>query len=174
MPSGSCSSLHYFWLFKNQSTGNSLAVQSLGLRASAARVRSLVGELRFCKPRGVAKKKKKKGPVNPLPQVHWDLKSRERGCLLLGSGKMTVSSRGRTLCAYRPTAPSPPPQVQGWLSAQMMPPPWGLPWPSHCKWVSAPLFFSTLPCWNPVWQLWPLVMTYLFARLVRAVFPTNL
>ena len=38
--------------------GNSLAVQWLGLRAFTAevRVRSLVGELRSCKPRSVAKK----------------------------------------------------------------------------------------------------------------------
>ena len=41
--------------------GNSLAVQWLGLRAFIARaqVQSLVRELRSCKLRGVAKKKKK-------------------------------------------------------------------------------------------------------------------
>ena len=40
--------------------GNSLAVQWLGLCASTAgaQVRSLVGELRSCKPHGRAKKKK--------------------------------------------------------------------------------------------------------------------
>ena len=47
---------------KNERGGNSLAVQWLGLGAftSVAWVQSLVGEVRSCKPRGTAKKKKKK------------------------------------------------------------------------------------------------------------------
>ena len=53
-------------MFKNKTSGNSLAVQWLGLCAFTARawVQSLAGELRSCKPlrdtHGAAKKKKKK------------------------------------------------------------------------------------------------------------------
>ena len=47
-------------VFKSQSMGNSLAVQWLGLGAftAGAQVQSLLGELRSCKPRSAAKKKR--------------------------------------------------------------------------------------------------------------------
>ena len=48
-----------WWASQDITTGNSLAVQWLGLRAFTAegQVRSLVGELRSHKPSGAAKKK---------------------------------------------------------------------------------------------------------------------
>ena len=48
------------WLCKEMVSGNSLKVQWLGLSAftTLAWVPSLAGELRSCKPRSVAKKKK--------------------------------------------------------------------------------------------------------------------
>ena len=56
---------------QNPKTGNSLAVQWLGLCVLTARawVRSLIGELRFCKPRGTAKTKKKKPKTIPQTKL---------------------------------------------------------------------------------------------------------
>ena len=54
----SCMSKSTEELLKNSPLGNSLEVQWLGLGAftAVAQVQSLVGELRSCKPHGVAKK----------------------------------------------------------------------------------------------------------------------
>ena len=55
-------------IVKKYIVGNSLVVQWLGLGAftAMARVRSLVGELRSCRPRGVAKKINKKKIKNSI------------------------------------------------------------------------------------------------------------
>ena len=55
----SCMSKSTEELLQNSPLGNSLEVQWLGLGAltAVAQVQSLVGELRSCKPHGVAKKK---------------------------------------------------------------------------------------------------------------------
>ena len=114
----------------------------------------------------------------------WDLKARGRGCSLLVNGKMGLqegeaNSRQATLCPLPYCLESLPPDASLalylWLSAQMMPHFWGLPSPSHHKWVSPrPLLFSTLLCWNPLWQLWLFVMThnYLYACLEPPSPPT--
>ena len=57
----SCMSKSTEELLQNSPLGNSLEVQWLGLGAltAVAQVQSLVGELRSCKPHGVAKKNPK-------------------------------------------------------------------------------------------------------------------
>ena len=60
--------LEYIYLFKMLNEGNSLVVQWLECSTFTVRaqVRSLVRELRSCKPQGMAKKKKRKFLISSL------------------------------------------------------------------------------------------------------------